>query len=176
MGARFYWPETGRFIQQDPIGDGVNWYAYVGSNPMVGVDPEGLHQTESMWHNLRHWNCTWAPGLKQGGAILADTANVFGNPYMDAGAYDPTDSYIAAARVSAGVGLAAGAAAGALAGLEALGVEGVNPWVGSIDKHVAHHTFKIGRSKFKARHIEIMIRRAIKGKKPWKMRIPYRRG
>ena len=30
LGARFYWPEIGRFIQQDPIGDGVNWYAYVG--------------------------------------------------------------------------------------------------------------------------------------------------
>jgi len=25
-----------------PIGDGVNWYAYVGGNPVVGVDPEGL--------------------------------------------------------------------------------------------------------------------------------------
>ena len=42
LGARFYWPELGRFIQQDPIGDGVNWYAYVGSNPVVWVDPSGL--------------------------------------------------------------------------------------------------------------------------------------
>ena len=23
MGARWYWPEIGRFIQQDPIGDGA---------------------------------------------------------------------------------------------------------------------------------------------------------
>src|SRR5574340_1363501 len=42
LGARFYWPEMGRFIQQDPIGDGANWYAYVGNNPVVGIDPEGL--------------------------------------------------------------------------------------------------------------------------------------
>jgi len=42
LGHRFYWPEIGRFIQQDPIGDGMNWYAYVGSNPVVWVDPSGL--------------------------------------------------------------------------------------------------------------------------------------
>jgi hypothetical protein len=42
LGHRFYWPELGRFIQQDPIGDGMNWYGYVGNNPVVGIDPEGL--------------------------------------------------------------------------------------------------------------------------------------
>ena len=42
MGERFYWPEIGRFIQQDPSGDGINWYAYVDNNPLVGIDPEGL--------------------------------------------------------------------------------------------------------------------------------------
>jgi RHS repeat-associated protein len=42
LGARYYWPETGRFIQQDPIGSGVNWYAYVGNRPVTWVDPEGL--------------------------------------------------------------------------------------------------------------------------------------
>jgi len=42
LGHRFYWPEIGRFVQQDPIADGVNWYAYVGNNPVVWIDPEGL--------------------------------------------------------------------------------------------------------------------------------------
>ena len=42
LGARFYWPEVGRFIQQDPLGDGMNSYAYVGNNPVSRIDPEGL--------------------------------------------------------------------------------------------------------------------------------------
>jgi len=44
LGARFYRPEAGRFIQQDPEGDGANWYAYVGNNPLAGLDPEGLYR------------------------------------------------------------------------------------------------------------------------------------
>jgi RHS repeat-associated protein len=42
LGERYYWPEVGRFIQQDPIGDGANWYQYVGGDPLVAADPEGL--------------------------------------------------------------------------------------------------------------------------------------
>ncbi len=44
MGARWYDPELGRFIEQDPIGEagGLNLYAYVGSSPTLWVDPTGL--------------------------------------------------------------------------------------------------------------------------------------
>ena len=45
-GARYYDPYIGRFTQRDPIGDGVNWYAYVANNPLRFVDPTGL-QTEA---------------------------------------------------------------------------------------------------------------------------------
>ena len=41
-GARYYDPYIGRFTQRDPIGDGVNWYAYTYNNPLKYVDPTGL--------------------------------------------------------------------------------------------------------------------------------------
>jgi len=42
LGVRFYDPRVGRFTQEDPIGDGLNWYGYVGGNPLAWIDPWGL--------------------------------------------------------------------------------------------------------------------------------------
>jgi len=41
--ARYYDPEVGRFITEDPLGfgAGVNFYAYVGNNPINASDPSG---------------------------------------------------------------------------------------------------------------------------------------
>ena len=41
--ARYYDPSTGRFDSEDPLGfaAGINFYAYVGNNPVNGNDPSG---------------------------------------------------------------------------------------------------------------------------------------
>jgi RHS repeat-associated protein len=42
--SRYYAPQLGRFISEDPIrfGGGNDFYAYVGNSPVNWVDPQGL--------------------------------------------------------------------------------------------------------------------------------------
>ncbi|MBX9815877.1 MAG: hypothetical protein K2X76_14345 [Sphingomonas sp.] len=48
--ARMYSPTLGRFMQTDPIGyaDGLNWYNYVGGDPISGTDPSGMCTVETI--------------------------------------------------------------------------------------------------------------------------------
>ena len=41
LRARYYSPKLGRFINEDPIRDGLNWYVYCNNNPVRFVDPSG---------------------------------------------------------------------------------------------------------------------------------------
>ena len=60
--ARYYDPETGRFISRDPIGiwgdpSGLgNGYTYAGSNPWTFTDPTGLEK------HLYKWTDPWNQG------------------------------------------------------------------------------------------------------------------
>jgi len=51
---RYYDPALGRYITEDPIREGLNWYAYAGSNPGDNVDPEGLEKGD--WLDYRTYD------------------------------------------------------------------------------------------------------------------------
>ena len=52
LQARYYDPEMGRFISEDPAMDGENWYVYCGNDPVNMVDPTG------MWFGFTHKDIT----------------------------------------------------------------------------------------------------------------------
>ena len=53
VGARYYDPATGRFLQRDPIGirGGLNVYLYTDGNPVLSIDPTGLGWLKRIWDN-----------------------------------------------------------------------------------------------------------------------------
>ena len=48
LRARYYDPSIGRFTQEDPAKDGLNWYSYTGGNPVLFIDPTG-HAVEDAY-------------------------------------------------------------------------------------------------------------------------------
>lgn len=51
---RDYDPQTGRYVESDPVGlaAGVNTYAYAGDGPTEGIDPWGLDWIEYTGQSL----------------------------------------------------------------------------------------------------------------------------
>ena len=45
---RYYDPSIGRFVSEDPIRWGVNWYVYASSNPIRYIDPTGLFDFDTV--------------------------------------------------------------------------------------------------------------------------------
>lgn len=67
VGARYYDPATGRFLQRDPIGidGGLNVYAYVANAPTIRIDPSG----QGIWTII-----AGTVGTIVGGALIAGGA------------------------------------------------------------------------------------------------------
>src|SRR2546429_406610 len=65
--ARFYDPQLGRFISEDPIGlaGGINSFAYVGNNPVLYRDPSGLCPQNSDDHEFAHSRVRCPPTREQ---------------------------------------------------------------------------------------------------------------
>jgi len=49
---RYYDPKLGRYLNADPLGDGLNLYAYCFNNPNTLIDPMGLCAVQKNAHNL----------------------------------------------------------------------------------------------------------------------------
>lgn len=49
MRARYYNPTIQRFVNVDPIRDGLNWYGYVEGNPVLYIDSLGLAWNGGKW-------------------------------------------------------------------------------------------------------------------------------
>ncbi|HSS18625.1 MAG TPA: RHS repeat-associated core domain-containing protein [Pyrinomonadaceae bacterium] len=60
--ARFYDPQIGRFISEDPIGlaGGINQYGYVSGSPLNATDPSGLGEIDT------HYYLTYYLALRTG--------------------------------------------------------------------------------------------------------------
>jgi RHS repeat-associated protein len=56
MRGRWYDPQAGRFIQEDPLHSGVNDYTFAGNDPVNGSDPSGMTAQISFDNN----NCQYS--------------------------------------------------------------------------------------------------------------------
>jgi RHS repeat-associated protein len=50
---RYYDPKIGRYLNSDPLEDGLNFYTYCYNNPINLVDPSGLCAAKNAWNDLK---------------------------------------------------------------------------------------------------------------------------
>ena len=90
-GFRDYSSAHARFITEDPIRDGENWFAYVGNNPVNWVDPWGLEagncsDTKKQYDKLLSYGITFKTSgyAKHPGTPNSSGQNLYLNKPQDA--------------------------------------------------------------------------------------------
>ncbi len=78
--ARWYEPESGRFVGEDPATEGSNWYRYAGNDPVNFRDPLGLQQDGHPLSGGFGSGVTKPRNTKiDFGSVVSSTANTVGN-------------------------------------------------------------------------------------------------
>ncbi|MFO0971871.1 MAG: RHS repeat-associated core domain-containing protein [Phycisphaerae bacterium] len=126
VGARWYWPETGRFLQRDPIGlrGGANAYVYSRNRPTFVIDPRG----EESFNGL-----AWlADGISHARNISSIVCGIRNKDWQSV--RDALSEFIADFVIEYGLGEISptGAAAVGIAGTIADGIDFVSQWMNEI--------------------------------------------
>ena len=112
LRARWYAPDIGRFISEDPIKDGSNWYVYTANNPINRWDPTGLLVSDWDIANLspgdlktiRKNDATWhREGATQAEKdAAAASSKTIREGYIASGQYVDDRGYVQGTSISAG--------------------------------------------------------------------------
>lgn len=96
FNARWYDPDLGRFITEDPIKDGTNWHVYCRNNPLKYVDPTGLEPDEDLldeeidyYTEINDFDGDYYDN-DEGGALTEDDVDQTEAYYADLAGGDPT--------------------------------------------------------------------------------------
>jgi RHS repeat-associated protein len=69
FNARWYDPELGRFITEDPARAGADWYEYTDNNPLRSIDPWGLDNFAAVFDkDTSTMTATYTPSARDVGA------------------------------------------------------------------------------------------------------------
>ena len=102
---RYYDPNVGRFISEDPIRDGANWYAYCGGNPVMYIDPTGLYADAMTWGSL--WSASAvsfaAPPYMNAVVLSFGGGYTIGTPIGES-IFDLTSGFVCSPSITSSVG------------------------------------------------------------------------
>jgi len=77
FNARWYDPGLGRFITEDPVKDGSNWFSYVANNPLRYTDPTGLLIEVSYGDGFENNQDTADKAYERATSYLKENSNTF---------------------------------------------------------------------------------------------------